>query len=545
MTVAKPGIARREFLTSLGKAVGGSAMLRAMLAMGIGTTVSACGPSSAAATQAQPPAPPPPAPPRPVSPRPGDWPANIGAGKSVVILGAGISGMTAALEMTRLGYSCTILEARASAGGRVRTIRAGDVVNETDSSQTCQFDVDDDLYFNAGPSRIAQHHEFLLGYCRDFGVQLETFTNDNRGAWLHSPNAFGGQPQVARRLIADTRGGIARLLSTAINQNALDAELTAQDKANILAMLRQYGDLDIDNNANATRRAGFPGQEDVASRQRGELLSPRQLQQIVTEFFWELRLSFSQGFDQQPTMLQPVGGMDRVARAFEAQVVNDVMYEAVVTEIRKTANGTRVSYNDRFGTPTSIDADYCIVTIPAPALANIGNDFSAAHQSEIAGFQYSSAVRVAFQSPRFWEQEHNIYGGITWTDQDITQIWYPNYGFHKSNGIVIGAYIFDGPAGTTFTGLTPQQRLDTTLLQASSVHPQLNGQANYGVSVAWRKVPFQLGGWGTSDPSVLLTADNNIFFAGEHLSLLQGWQEGAILSAYSAIDGVVDRDVNV
>ncbi len=542
MTVAKPGIARREFLTSLGKAVGGSAMLRAMLAMGIGTTVSACGPSSAAATQAQPPAPPPPA--RPVSPRPGDWPANIGAGKSVVILGAGISGMTAALEMTRLGYSCTILEAQGSAGGRVRTIRAGDVVNETDSSQTCQFDVDDDLYFNAGPSRIAQHHEFLLGYCRDFGVQLETFTNDNRSAWLHSPNAFGGQPQVARRLIADTRGGIARLLSTAINQNALDAELTAQDKANILAMLRQYGDLDINNNAKATPRAGFPGQEDVASRQRGELLSPRQLQQIVTEFFWELRLSFSQGFDQQPTMLQPVGGMDRVARAFEAQVVNDVMYQAIVTEIRKTANGTRVSYNDRFGTPTTIDADYCIVTIPAPVLANIGNDFSAAHQSEIAGFQYSSAVRVAFQSPRFWEQEHNIYGGITWTDQDITQIWYPNYGFHQSNGIVIGAYIFDGPAGTTFTGLTPQQRLDTTLLQASSVHPQLTGQANYGVSVAWRKVPFQLGGWGISDPSVLLTADNNIFFAGEHLSLLQGWQEGAILSAYSAIDGVVDRDVN-
>jgi monoamine oxidase len=53
-----------------------------------------------------------------------------------------------------------------------------------------------------------------------------------------------------------------------------------------------------------------------------------------------------------------------------------------------------------------------------------------------------------------------------------------------------------------------------------------------------------MGGWGTSDPSVLLSADDNIFFAGEHLSLLQGWQEGAILSAYAAIDAVVDRDVN-
>jgi monoamine oxidase len=542
MSGTKPGIARREFLTSIGKAVGGSAMLRAMLAMGIGTTVSACGSSAGAPAQAAPPAPPPSQ--RPLSPRPGDWPPNIGAGKSVVILGAGIAGLTTALEMGRLGYSCTILEARAAAGGRVRTIRAGDVLNETDSSQTCQFDVDDNLYFNAGPSRIAQHHEFLLGYCRDFGVQLETFTNDNRGAWLHSPNAFGGQPQVARRLIADTRGGIARLLSTAIDQNALDGELTAMDKANILAMLRQYGDLDINNDYIATPRAGFPGQQDAGSRRRGELLSPRQLQQIVTDFFWELRLSFSQGFDQQPTMLQPVGGMDQVTLAFEAQVVNDLTYQAVVTEIRKTANGTRVIYDDRFGTPTSIDADYCIVTIPAPVLASIANDFSATHRSEIAGFQYSSAVRVAFQSARFWEQEHNIYGGITWTDQDITQIWYPNYGFHNTDGIVIGAYIFDGSPGSTFTALTPQQRLDTTRLQAANVHPQFTGQATHGISVAWRKVPFQMGGWGTSDPSVLLSADDNIFFAGEHLSLLQGWQEGAILSAYAAIDAVVDRDVN-
>jgi monoamine oxidase len=461
----------------------------------------------------------------------------------VVILGAGIAGMVAALEMSKLGYVCTVLEARASAGGRVRTIRAGDVIEEVDSIQTCQFDFDDNLYFNAGPSRIAQHHEFLLGYCREFGVALETFTNDNRGAWLHSPGAFGGQPQVARKVIADTRGGIARLLSTAINQNALDHELTAADKSNILAMLRQFGDLDVGNDYVATPRAGFPGQENAGSRRRGELLSTTELQQLVTEFFWELRLSFSQGFNQQPTMLQPVGGMDNIARAFEARVAADIVFEARVTEIRKTANGTRVLYEDRFGTPMSIDADYCVVTIPAPVLASIPNDFSAAHQAEIAGFQYSQAVRVGFQSSRFWERDHNIYGGITWTDQDITQIWYPNHGYHDSSGIVIGAYIFGGPAGVSFTNFSPQQRIDTTVAQASNVHPQFSAEVDHGISVAWNKVPFQLGGWGTSNASVLLTADQNIFFAGEHLSILQGWQEGAILSAYSAIDGIVARDL--
>ena len=47
---------------------------------------------------------------------------------------------------------------------------------------------------------------------------------------------------------------------------------------------------------------------------------------------------------------------------------------------------------------------------------------------------------------------------------------------------------------------------------------------------------------GVSDPGVLLTPDDAISFAGEHLSILQGWQEGAILSAYHAIEGIVARD---
>ncbi len=240
-------------------------------------------------------------------------------------------------------------------------------------------------------------------------------------------------------------------------------------------------------------------------------------------------------------MLQPVGGMDRIAQAFEAQVLNDIVYDAVVTEIRKTANGVRIVY-DRLGASNEIEADYCVVTIPAPVLANIANDFSAGHANEISAFRYSSAVRLAFQSRRFWEQDHNIYGGISWTEQEITQIWYPNYGFGRDDGIVLGAYIFDGAAGDAFTNRTPAQRVQSALTQASNVHAEFANEVSRGLSVAWKKVPFQLGGWGTSNPGVLLTPDDNLFFAGEHLSILQGWQEGAILSAYHAIDRVVARD---
>jgi len=530
-------LARRAFLAGIGRAAGTAAMLRTMAAMGIGATVAACGSSSAGPTPPGNPGPQP----APPSPRPGDWPANVGVGKSVVILGGGIAGMTTAYEMRKLGYECTILEATATAGGRTRTIRAGDVVSETDSSQVCSFDVDEELYFNPGPARIPHHHEFLLGYCREFGIALEAFVNDNRAGLLHSPQAFGGQPQIARRVIADSRGNIARLLALAVNQNALDQELSATDKSNILAMLREFGDLDNSYDYAGTPRAGFPGQESTGSRQRGELVDPLDLQTLISDAFWQERQDYSQQLEQQPTMLQPVGGMDRIVRAFEAEVSSDLVAEAVVTEIRKTANGVRIHY-DRLGTPSTVEADYCVCTIPATVLRNIANDFSAAHASAVNGFQYASAGKLAFQARRFWEQDHNIYGGISWTTQEITQLWYPNNALGRENGIMLGTYTFGGASGNTFSNRTPQQRIDAARTQAAALHPNIGNEVSRGISVAWAKMPFQLGAWGISDPGILLTPDDNIFFAGEHLSILQSWQEGAILSAYHAIDGVVMRD---
>ena len=84
--------------------------------------------------------------------------------------------------------------------------------------------------------------------------------------------------------------------------------------------------------------------------------------------------------------------------------------------------------------------------------------------------------------------------------------------------------------------------INAAISQGANLHSQMNGEAINGISVAWPKVPFQLGAWGTSNPATLLTADDNIHYAGEHLSVLQGWQEGAILSAYHAIDQIVAKD---
>src|SRR2546429_8479942 len=44
-------------------------------------------------------------------------------GTKVVVLGAGVAGLSAAYELGKAGYDCTVLEARDRVGGRHRTNR--------------------------------------------------------------------------------------------------------------------------------------------------------------------------------------------------------------------------------------------------------------------------------------------------------------------------------------------------------------------------------------------------------------------------------------
>ena len=141
-------------------------------------------------------------------------------GTKVVILGAGVAGLSAAYELGKAGYDCTVLEARERVGGRNWTIRRGTSIELADGSrQLCDFEPG--LYWNAGPARLPSHHQAVLGYCREFGVPLEVEVNTSRGARLLNPAANGGQPIEMRQAVNDTRGAISELLAKAIDRGAL------------------------------------------------------------------------------------------------------------------------------------------------------------------------------------------------------------------------------------------------------------------------------------------------------------------------------------
>src|SRR6476646_10374274 len=71
------------------------------------------------------------------------------APKKIIIIGAGMAGLSAGYELTQLGHDVTILEARARPGGRVQTLREP---------------FDDGLYAEAGAARIPEDHNLTLKY---------------------------------------------------------------------------------------------------------------------------------------------------------------------------------------------------------------------------------------------------------------------------------------------------------------------------------------------------------------------------------------------
>src|SRR4030088_3206684 len=208
-----PALGRRDLRRMIGVSAGGATMYQAMSSLGIAADSPYRGPIDLQGTP---------------------------KGASVLILGAGLAGMSAAYELRNAGYHVQVLEFNARPGGRNWTLRGGDKYTELGGlAQECRFDKD--LYINPGPWRIPYHHRGMLDYCKRLGVPLEAFVQVNYNAYLHSSRAFGGKPQRYREIKADYQGHVAELLAKATRQSALDASVSKEDQEKLLESLRAWG----------------------------------------------------------------------------------------------------------------------------------------------------------------------------------------------------------------------------------------------------------------------------------------------------------------
>lgn len=522
---------RRQLLAMIGQVAGASAMYQAMSAMGFAAEsdyregVTLQGPKN---------------------------------GKRVLILGAGVAGLTAAYELRRAGYEVKVLEYQQRGGGRCLTIRGGDRFTELGGDEI-RCDFQSDGYLNPGPWRLPIHHYAVFDYCRKLGVAIEPFIMKCDKALLHRSDAFGGKPQRIGHVEKDMRGHVAELLAKSVNKGALDDEVTREDQEKLLEQLRNWGVLDRDYRYRVSDEVGnirgwgvLPGGGLMPS---AEPSTPTDLSTLLQSGIWDQLFGFHT-YSHEPSMFQPVGGMGKIGDAFTRECRDLIQFNARVTRIAQSDAGVTVSYEDgeQGGAIRDESADWCICTIPLSILSQLDVNCSNQLRKAIAAVPYSSAFKVALEfKRRFWEQDEWIVGGISYTDLPIVQIAYPSGGIFTDGPAVVQAAYDTYTAGKNYTyswnSLSPDERIEAAMNFGRQIHPQYDEEFMSGTSWAWHRCPWTLGCYGQwtdqlrdAHYETLCQIDDRLVLAGEHCSHLPAWIEGAILSSLDTIRRLDQRE---
>lgn len=474
--------------------------------------------------------------------------AGAKPGSSVVVLGAGLAGLVAAFELRKAGYRVHVLEYQSRPGGRAWTLRGGDKVRESDGSvQTVAFAHGN--YLNAGPWRVPYHHHAMMDYYRQFRVELEPFMQVNYNAYVHSSKAFGGKPQRFRHVQADVRGHVSELLSKATRQGALDTTVTKDDRERLLTSLRSWGALDKDfkyvEGTAASDRRGYEIDPGGGMMPIAKPSHPIGLSDLMSSSLWSL-IGVGDLYEFHSSIFQPKGGMDMLPKAMAQELASAIRYNAKVVKIAQDNGSVTVTYQDARGAAgrQQVKADWCVCTIPTSILSQLEVDCGKEMKEAIDAVAYGSSVKIGLEfSRRFWEQDDGIYGGISYTDLPIQTLSYPSNEYQKSGpAVMLGAYAFDSTNSYRLSSLSPAERIRLAIEYGSQLHPQYKKEFRSGVAVAWHRQEWINGCFGIWTDSLreryyksLAQMDGRLVLAGEHVSYIPAWQEGAVLSALDAI----------
>lgn len=477
-----------------------------------------------------------------------------GRGKTVLILGAGIAGMTAAYELGKLGYTCKVIEARGFGGGRCQTARAGTVLEELGGDQqVCRFDAGQ--YINFGPWRIPFNHRSTLHYTSEFGVPLELFNNDNDAAYVYSEHAKGALAGRRLRMFevkADLRGHVDELLAKSLHSGVMDAQVTREDKRLLIDYLASEGYLSREDlRYRGTDGRGYKVKPGAGVNPGpGVPSDPLAFSDLLQSKLGHMYHSVHE-FTQQATMLQPVGGMDRLAKAFAQRVGKSVRYHAEVTRLVNLPDRVEVHVRDvASGKASVVGGDFCLCTIPLSVLNQIESNFSAPFKGAMRSAAYAPVGKIGLQMRRrFWEEEHGIYGGHVFVDdRNINLISLPSGSWQGRKGTLLGYYNFESAAAEV-SAMSSRERIAYALAAGEKVFPgQYRASFEAGFSVAWHRVKYNLGGWATWSEQarekaypLLVEGEGRTLLAGEHMSYLGGWQAGAIESAWQQTERIHRR----
>jgi monoamine oxidase len=426
----------------------------------------------------------------------------------ILVIGAGMAGLSTAFELVAQGYDVTVLEARTRPGGRVQTMRDP---------------FPDGLYADAGAMQVYDSHLRAQRYIQQFGLELDPIRPAAPGSFF----TVMGKPVES----ADSRAAFAKYVVP---------RLAAVHEADVQgALLARFGEYDRMTFADYVRSQGGSTFE-VAVLNTGLPLGLGDGGEQHSALNLLREAAYRQLRKQSYTIR---GGTDRLPKALAARLVDRVQYGTPVVRIEQDATSVRAVAAAR-GTTRTFTADRVVCALPFAVLRHIAVSppLSPEKRTVVDRLENTSVAKVFILSrTRFWIAEGQSGGGAS--DDPPMLVSERSINQPGTRGI-LEAYL-TGPAARRFCAVPEADRLNGVVANLAKFLPKIAEQHEGGTGKCWDDDEWARGAYAWFRPGQMSAflphiarPEGRIHFAGDHTSPTPGWMEGALSSAERVVEEI-------
>jgi monoamine oxidase len=438
-----------------------------------------------------------------------------GAARRVVVVGAGLAGLTTALDLRDAGWDVVVLEARDRVGGRVFTIRDA---------------FSDGLHAEGGGESIDDNHHDLLRMIRRFGLRTEDR--------LRNREATGIVYRDGRRWsIADyvaQRGGqvlddydrfdveLARIAEDVDPENPQDSPRA--EELDAMSVQDFLDSLDL------VPEAKFLVDADTSSYAAAELTD-------ISMLFWaqQWQIVADVPYGAEETM-RIAGGNSRLPEAMAAELGASLRTSAPVRWISR--NDDQMDVGGGGGPP--VPAAHVVLATPPGTWGAIDMEPGLPDQATAvaSGLALGPAAKVITRYDRaFWRTEGQ--SGLSVADLPFGVTWDATDSYDSGGAGLLTAFI-TGQGAIDLSALDDVDRIAEVHRQLDEVFPEgRRFRADESATTAWVNEPLTGGGYAVYAPGqvvpywpVLRRPIGRLWFAGEHTESLAGYMESAVRSGH-------------